>query len=99
MQQVGGSIGTAVLSTISATVTTNYLASHAANSEVAKVAATHGYVIAFAIAAGLFGVGVVMCGLLFPSKAKLTAMRAAAAEPAKNSTEDQVLGDVVAIEF
>src|SRR6202012_4134102 len=59
MQQVGGSIGTAVLSTITATVTTNYLASHHTGSKVSQIAATHGYVTAFAIGSGLFGAGAI----------------------------------------
>ncbi|MCW2541477.1 MAG: transporter [Frankiales bacterium] len=87
MQQVGGSIGTAVLSTVTATVTTNYLASHASaagGSRVAHVAATHGYVTAFAIGSVLFGLGAIMGASLFPSKARLEAIRAAAhAEPSR----------------
>ncbi|MCW2523440.1 MAG: Drug resistance transporter, EmrB/QacA subfamily [Frankiales bacterium] len=79
MQQVGGSIGTAVLSTLTASATASYLASHGSGPEVGKIAATHGYVLAFAIGSALFAAGCVMGGTLFPSKARLTAMREATA--------------------
>jgi len=78
MQQVGGSIGTAALSTIAASVTTSYLAGHSGGSRLAQIAATHGYVVVFMISAGLFGVGAVMAAMLFPSKARIAALRAAA---------------------
>jgi EmrB/QacA subfamily drug resistance transporter len=106
MQQVGGSIGTAVLSTITATVTTNYLADHHTGSNLAQVAQTHGYAVIFAISAFLFLGGAVMGATLFPSKAKLTAMREAAAggaaptaEQKATDTEDEVIGDIVAVDF
>lgn len=72
MQQVGGSIGTAVLSTIVATVTTAYATENAlAGAGVAAQAATHGHTVAFAISAGLFAVGTVMTAVLFPSKGRV----------------------------
>ena len=99
MQQVGGSIGTAVLSTIAATVTANYLTDHAAGPQVAHVAATHGYVVAFAIGSGLFAFGAVMGGLLFPSNARLMAMRAesGAGHDASRNVED-VEAEIIAVE-
>lgn len=75
MQQLGGSIGTAVLSTIAATVTSTYATSHSADPRVVQTAATHGYATVFAISAGVFAFGAVMGGLLFPSKARLPARR------------------------
>ena len=82
MQQVGGSIGTAVLSTIAASVTANYAAAHRAlGSGLANDAATHGFTVVFAVSAATFAAGAVMCALLFPSKTRLAAMRAAAAAP------------------
>ena len=98
MQQVGGSIGTAVLSTITATVTTNYLASHPNGSELAKTAATHGYVVAFAIGAGLFAVGTIMGALFFPSKARLDQMRAAAMETPETVKIDDLMAEIDAVE-
>jgi EmrB/QacA subfamily drug resistance transporter len=97
MQQVGGSIGTAIVSTVTATVTTNYLASHAGGgSRVAHIAATHGYVTAFAIGSVLFGLGAIMGATLFPSKARLESVRAAAFAAATRS--EDAIADVGAVE-
>ena len=52
-QQIGGSIGTAVLSTIAASATAGFVGSRVA-------AATHGYATAFAVCAIIYGVGAVM---------------------------------------
>ena len=78
MQQVGGSIGTAVLSTVAASVTSNYVTGHATQSHVALISVTHGYAAVFMISSGLFAVGAVTGALLFPSKKRLQEMRAAA---------------------
>jgi MFS family permease len=77
MQQVGGSIGTAVLSTVAATVTSGYLAAHATEVNVAQISVTHGYAVVFTISASLFAAGALMGAAMFPSKARLTEMRAA----------------------
>jgi hypothetical protein len=64
MQQVGGSIGTALLSTFAAHATTRYLASHAKGAPSAGLlgrAATHGYALAFGISAGIFLFAAVVC--------------------------------------
>jgi EmrB/QacA subfamily drug resistance transporter len=63
-QQVGGSIGTALLSTIVASATTTYLAnSHGAGA--AAHAAVHGYTTAFGWSAAAFAAGAVIAALLF----------------------------------
>jgi hypothetical protein len=85
MQQVGGSIGTAALSTIALTATASYLATHHTGTLAPAIAATHGYTTAFAVSAGIFGLGVILAIVLLPSKqrlAELRAVAAAAAEPA-----------------
>ena len=79
MQQVGGSIGTAALSTIALTATTSYLAAHRAGPLVPAIAATHGYTVAFAVSAGVFGLGVILAIVLLPSRQRLVELRAAAA--------------------
>ncbi|SDI85724.1 drug resistance transporter, EmrB/QacA subfamily [Frankineae bacterium MT45] len=60
-QQVGGSIGTALLSTLAATAATNYVVDHAtSNPPAASVlanAAVHSYVVAFWWSAAIFAVG------------------------------------------
>jgi EmrB/QacA subfamily drug resistance transporter len=70
MQQVGGSIGTALLSTFAAHATKNYLTAHhhgPVTSALADSAATHGYTVAFAISAGVFLVAAGICGTLIRS--------------------------------
>jgi EmrB/QacA subfamily drug resistance transporter len=67
MQQVGGSIGTALLSTFAAHATKSYLTAHTdggVTNELADRAATHGYTVAFAISAGIFLVAALICGSL-----------------------------------
>jgi EmrB/QacA subfamily drug resistance transporter len=78
MQQVGGSIGTSALSTIALTATASYLVGHHTGRLAEAVAATHGYTVAFAVSAGLFGVGVVLAIVLLPSKLRLQQLREAA---------------------
>jgi len=51
-QQVGGSLGTALLNTIAASATTGYLATHAASATRTSQSLVHGYTIAFAYTAG-----------------------------------------------
>jgi EmrB/QacA subfamily drug resistance transporter len=86
MQQVGGSIGTAVMSTIAASVTASYASAHNTGRRFDPVAATHGYTAVFLAAALVFAVGGVLAAALFPSKERLRAMResvqaAAVAQP------------------
>ncbi|MDO7880966.1 MFS transporter [Salinibacterium soli] len=65
-QQVGGSIGTALLNTLAATAATDYLAAHApVTAEVATKAALASYATAYWWGAGFFAVGAVMSALLF----------------------------------
>jgi EmrB/QacA subfamily drug resistance transporter len=82
MQQVGGSIGTAVTSTIAASVTTSYALHHAPVHGFDRVAATHGYATVFLTSALIFAAGAILAAALFPSKARLAAMRESVASPA-----------------
>jgi predicted MFS family arabinose efflux permease len=63
-QQVGGSLGTALLNTIATTATASFVAGKAASPAVAADAAVHGYTTAFWWAAAIFAAGAVICGLL-----------------------------------
>ena len=78
MQQVGGSIGTAALSTIALTAASGYLIAHHAGPLAPAVAATHGYTVAFAASAALFALGLVLALALLPTKPRLEQLRAAA---------------------
>lgn len=66
-QQIGGSIGVALLSTLAAGATGAYAASNGAVADVAARAAVEGYTTAFAWAAGVFALGSVAAWLLLPS--------------------------------
>jgi EmrB/QacA subfamily drug resistance transporter len=66
-QQVGGSIGTALLSTISASAVTSFVAERAPSPGVAAEAAVHGYTTAFWWSAAIFAVGAIVSGLLLRS--------------------------------
>jgi hypothetical protein len=65
-QQVGGSVGTALLSTIFATATASYSSAHAHAVSLAGAASIHGYSIAFEWAAALFAVGLLLAFLILP---------------------------------
>jgi hypothetical protein len=71
MQQVGGSIGISVLSTIAASATTSYFIAHHAGPQAPAIAATHGYTLAFTISAALLGLGAILAILMLPSRKRL----------------------------
>jgi EmrB/QacA subfamily drug resistance transporter len=66
-QQVGGSLGTALLSTIVASAATSFVTSaHALPTKsLIAHAAIHGYTIGFAVAGGMFVVGAMLAAALF----------------------------------
>jgi EmrB/QacA subfamily drug resistance transporter len=63
-QQVGGSIGTALLSTLAASAATDFVTAHGPAPEVLRRAAIEGYTSAFWWAAGIFVAGALVCGSL-----------------------------------
>ncbi|WP_236795831.1 MFS transporter [Amycolatopsis sp. GM8] len=63
-QQVGGSIGTALLSSIAANAVTSFAAGKAATPQVMAEAAIHSYTTAFIWAGAIFVAGAVICYLL-----------------------------------
>ena len=64
-QQIGASIGTALLNTIAAAATATYLASHHVQSkDVVAQATVHGYAVASGWAAGIFVLAAVLAGIL-----------------------------------
>jgi EmrB/QacA subfamily drug resistance transporter len=79
MQQVGGSIGTAALSTVALTASASYLTAHHAGRLAPATAAVHGYSVAFTVSAALFALGAVLAVLLLPSRRRLEELRNAAA--------------------
>jgi predicted MFS family arabinose efflux permease len=82
MQQTGGSIGVSALSTVALTTTASYLAAHHTGPLASAVAATRGYTTAFAVAAALLGLGVILAVVMLPSRRRLAELTTAAAAPA-----------------
>jgi EmrB/QacA subfamily drug resistance transporter len=73
-QQIGGSIGTALLNTIFASTVAHYLTSHISPATLVHghqapsltgMSLIHGYTTAFWVAAAIFAAGSVICGVLF----------------------------------
>lgn len=80
-QQVGGSIGTALLSTLAASAVTSYVSDHGQRPDVLAQAAVEGYVTAFWWAAGVFAVGALICGALLRSNTRAEVSHGPAAAP------------------
>jgi len=68
-QQVGGAVGLALLSTLSASAATDYARAHPRLPGLAAAAAVHGYTTGFWVAAGFFATGFVLALLILPPKA------------------------------
>jgi EmrB/QacA subfamily drug resistance transporter len=64
MQQIGGSIGTALLSTLAASAASGYAVANQASTNALAEAAVHGYTTAFWWAAGIFAAGALISALL-----------------------------------
>lgn len=60
-QQVGGSLGTALLNTVAATATTSYMTANTTKSPLFGL--THGFTIAFTVSAALLVVGAIVLAL------------------------------------
>jgi EmrB/QacA subfamily drug resistance transporter len=63
-QQVGGSIGTALLNTIAASALSSYLIAHGHSPAATADAAVHSYAVAFWVCAAIFAGTAVVCGLV-----------------------------------
>jgi EmrB/QacA subfamily drug resistance transporter len=66
-QQVGGSVGTALLSTIFAGAAASYASAHVHAAGLANAASIHGYTTAFDWAAAIFGLGLLVALVILPS--------------------------------
>jgi EmrB/QacA subfamily drug resistance transporter len=71
-QQIGGSIGTALLSTLAISATTDFLTARGPAPEVLRQAAVEGYTTAFWWAAAIFALGALVCGGLLRSGVRPT---------------------------
>jgi EmrB/QacA subfamily drug resistance transporter len=73
VQQIGGSVGTALLSTFAATAASNYASSHTPGPQLATLAALHSYTTVFWWSAGILGLGAVLTGIVLPAKIRVPA--------------------------
>jgi EmrB/QacA subfamily drug resistance transporter len=78
-QQVGGSVGTALLSTIFASAAASFISVHAKTAGLVDAASIRGYTTAFAWAAALFGAGLLVALFVLPSDGVARARAAQAA--------------------
>ena len=69
-QQVGGSVGTSLLSTIFASAVAGYTVNHLHTPDLANAAAVHGDTTAFWWAAGIFALAFVVAMVILPGRAK-----------------------------
>ncbi len=66
-QQVGGSVGTSLLSTLFASSAASFAASHQRTANLQTAAMVHGYTTAFWWGAGIFAVGLLIALVVFPA--------------------------------
>jgi MFS family permease len=64
-QQVGASLGTALLSTLAASATASFLAGHRPTPLSVARGAIHGYTTAFTVSAGVFAVAAMIAAVMF----------------------------------
>jgi EmrB/QacA subfamily drug resistance transporter len=64
-QQVGGSVGTALLSTLAGSAVTSYAVDHGTSQAALAAAAVHGYTTAFYWSAAIFALGAIVSSLVF----------------------------------
>jgi hypothetical protein len=88
-QQVGGSVGTALLSTIFASSAASFASTHPRTAGLAGAASIHGYTTAFEWAAGLFALGLIVAILVLPrdGAARARAVQTQASNDLKLSLE------------
>jgi predicted MFS family arabinose efflux permease len=92
-QQVGGAVGTALLSTLVVSATTSFAEGKARTPGLMAQAAVHGYTVAFATSAGIFALGAVLTAALLRSgpPASTLARRAQEAEAAAVAAEEEAV--------
>ncbi|MFZ0386628.1 MAG: MFS transporter [Solirubrobacteraceae bacterium] len=82
-QQVGGSVGTSLLSTLFASSAAAFVRSHLGTHNLAAAAQVHGYTTAFWWAGGIFAVGLIVAVAVFPARVKPGAVAADDASPSE----------------
>jgi EmrB/QacA subfamily drug resistance transporter len=83
-QQIGGSIGTALLSTLAVSAASDFIAANGPAPELMRQAAVEGYTTAFWWAAGIFAIGALVCGSLLRPGARPELAHAPEPAPARS---------------
>jgi EmrB/QacA subfamily drug resistance transporter len=101
-QQVGGSIGTALLNTLAASALTSYVLAHGRGPLVLAQAAVHSYIVGFWVSAAILAGSAVVCALVLPSGTLAPAIGQAAppaapATPAAQPSEEMSARDPRAV--
>ncbi len=96
-QQVGGSVGTALLSTIFASAVASYTVSHVHTPDLFNAAAVHGYTTAFWWGVGIFVLAFLMAMVILPGRcpARVPTVRAALARHAIGNCHHFEAADVI----
>jgi EmrB/QacA subfamily drug resistance transporter len=87
-QQVGGSIGTALLNTVATTVAASYIRSHGSGAATIATGTVHGYAIAFGVAAGFLALALIAVATLVNTRSS-----AGQEESARGTEVDPAEGD------
>src|SRR5215470_17048544 len=95
-QQVGGSVGTALLNTLAASALASYVLAHGHSPLILAQAAVHSYVVAFWVSAAILVGSAVVCGLVLPS-GTLTRAVGQAAPPVTATREEMSARDPQAV--
>jgi MFS family permease len=69
-QQVGGSVGTSLLSTLFASSAAAFVGSHPGTPDLRAAAMVHGYTTAFWWSVGIFAVGMLVAAVVFPNRVR-----------------------------
>jgi len=72
-QQIGGAIGVAAATTVSATATSNYLTAHPGLASAGGAALTHGFAVAFYMLAGIAAAAAIAAAVVVESRPALAA--------------------------
>ena len=70
-QQVGGSVSTALLSTLAASAVTDYLSSHANTPGATALASLHSYTTVFWWSAGILALGALLTAVVLPARIRV----------------------------
>jgi EmrB/QacA subfamily drug resistance transporter len=96
-QQVGGSIGTALLNTLAASALASYVLTHGHSPLTLAQAAVHSYIVGFWVSAAILAVSAVVCALVLPSGTLALTGPAEPSPGAAQSTSGSTSGAVTAV--